>query len=43
VFAGSARDVRQVVVGGRDVVVDGRHTGIDVAGELHEAVRRVLS
>jgi formiminoglutamate deiminase len=39
VFAGSARDVRHVVVDGRDVVVDGRHTGIDVR-ESHEALLR---
>jgi cytosine/adenosine deaminase-related metal-dependent hydrolase len=41
VFAGSARDVRHVVVDGRAVVVDGRHTAIDVAGELHDAALRV--
>jgi cytosine/adenosine deaminase-related metal-dependent hydrolase len=40
VFAGSARDVRHVLVDGREVVSDGRHAGIDV-GELHEAVLRV--
>jgi formiminoglutamate deiminase len=40
VFAGSARDVRHVLVDGREVVADGRHTNIDV-GELHEAVLRV--
>ena len=43
VFAGSARDVRHVLVGGREVVVEGRHTSIDVAAELHEAVQRVVS
>ena len=40
VFAGSARDVRHVLVDGREVVADGRHTSIDVA-ELHEAALRV--
>jgi formiminoglutamate deiminase len=40
VFAGSARDVRHVLVDGREVVADGRHTNIDV-GELHQAVLRV--
>jgi formiminoglutamate deiminase len=40
VFAGSARDVRHVLVDGREVVADGRHTNIDV-GELHEAALRV--
>ena len=43
VFAGSARDVRHVMVDGREVVVDGRHASIDVAGELQEAVEGVLS
>jgi formiminoglutamate deiminase len=40
VFAGAARDVRHVLVDGREVVADGRHTSIDV-GELHEALLRV--
>jgi formiminoglutamate deiminase len=43
VFAGSAADVRHVLVEGRDVVADGRHAAIDVPRELDEAVRRVLS
>ena len=43
VFAGSARDVRHVLVGGREVVVDGRHASVDVPGELHEVVQRVVS
>ena len=42
-FAASAADVRHVLVDGREVVRDGRHTTIDVAGELHEAVRRVVA
>jgi formiminoglutamate deiminase len=41
VFAGAAGDVRQVVVGGRMIVSDGAHTSIDVASELHDAIRRV--
>ncbi|HEX2416319.1 MAG TPA: formimidoylglutamate deiminase [Thermoleophilaceae bacterium] len=43
VFAGSARDVRHVLVDGHEVVVDGRHTSIDVAGELHDAALRVTT
>jgi formiminoglutamate deiminase len=41
VYAASAADVRNVIVDGRELVRDGRHRGIDVAGELHEAVVRV--
>jgi formiminoglutamate deiminase len=40
VYAASAADVRNVIVDGRELVRDGRHMGIDVAGELHEAVVR---
>ncbi len=40
VFAGSARDVRHVMVDGRDVVVDGRHTAVDTRREAHEALLR---
>ena len=43
VFAGAARDVRHVLVGGHELVVDGRHASIDVAGELHEAALRVTT
>lgn len=40
VFAGSAPDVTDVVVGGRQVVRNRRHVTVaDVAGELHCAVR----
>jgi formiminoglutamate deiminase len=38
-FAGSARDVRHVVVDGQDIVVDGRHTRVDERGN-HEALLR---
>ena len=43
IFAAAAADVRNVVIGGRDVVVDGRHVLIeDVPAELSAAVRAVL-
>jgi formiminoglutamate deiminase len=42
VFAGGAPDVRNVLVDGRQIVRDGRHTSIDVASDLHEAIRAVL-
>jgi formiminoglutamate deiminase len=38
-FAGSARDVRHVVVDGEDVVVDGRHARVDERGN-HDALLR---
>ena len=42
VFAASAADVREVVVGGRHVVAGGRHTGVqDVAGELAASIAAV--
>jgi formiminoglutamate deiminase len=40
VFAAGAGDVRHVVVGGREVVREGRHVAIDVAAELAEAIGR---
>jgi cytosine/adenosine deaminase-related metal-dependent hydrolase len=40
VFAGSASDVRDVVVGGRRVVADGRHRGVDV-GTLRRCAREL--
>ena len=43
VFAGSAPDVRHVLVDGREIVRDGRHETIDVARELHEAVLRATA
>ena len=43
VFAASGADVRNVVVGGRTVVEDGRHATIsDVPGAMRKAVERVL-
>jgi formiminoglutamate deiminase len=38
VFAGTAAEVRQVMVGGRFVVRDGVHLDFDVASELDEAI-----
>jgi cytosine/adenosine deaminase-related metal-dependent hydrolase len=38
VFAGTAADVRDVVVGGRHVVAGGRHTSVDVAGDLRSSI-----
>ncbi|WP_035130431.1 formimidoylglutamate deiminase [Conexibacter woesei] len=40
VFSATAADVRELVVAGRRVVRDGRHTTIDVARELTEAIAR---
>jgi formiminoglutamate deiminase len=43
VFAASAADVRDVVIGGRDVVRDGVHLLVpDVPGELSRAIRAIL-
>jgi cytosine/adenosine deaminase-related metal-dependent hydrolase len=43
-FAATPSDVRNVVVSGRDVVVDGRHALIeDVPAELAAAIRDVLA
>jgi formiminoglutamate deiminase len=42
-FAATAADVRDVVVGGRRVVRDGRHTTIDVPRELDRTIAAVLS
>jgi cytosine/adenosine deaminase-related metal-dependent hydrolase len=38
VFAATAADIRHVVIGGRVVVADGRHTAIDVVGALRQAL-----
>lgn len=38
VFAGSAADVRNVIVGGRFVVRDGKHVSLDVPRELSDAL-----
>jgi formiminoglutamate deiminase len=43
VFAATAADVREVVVGGRQVVSDGRHADLDVAAELRAAIAEVRS
>jgi len=44
VFAATAADIRDVVIGGRDVVRDGVHLLVpDVPGELSRAIRAVLS
>jgi cytosine/adenosine deaminase-related metal-dependent hydrolase len=43
VFAGSACDVRTVVVDGRELVRDGRHVAIDVPRELRDAVLAVTA
>jgi cytosine/adenosine deaminase-related metal-dependent hydrolase len=43
-FAGAAADVRNVVIGGRDVVADGRHLLLeDVPAALTAAIRPLLS
>lgn len=41
VFAGAAEDVRDVIVGGRFVVRDGRHVSLDVPHELSRAIDAV--
>jgi formiminoglutamate deiminase len=43
VFAASAGDVRDVMIGGRFVVRDGAHLSIDVAAELAGAIERLPS
>ena len=43
IFAGTAADVRGVVVGGRDVVRDGRHLLVDVPAALGDAIRPLLA
>ena len=43
IFAGTAADVRGVVVGGRDVVRDGRHLLMDVPAALDDAIRPLLA
>jgi formiminoglutamate deiminase len=42
VFAATAADVREVVVGGRRVVTGGRHTSLDIAAELRSSIAAVL-
>jgi formiminoglutamate deiminase len=41
IFAASAADVREVIVGGRFVVREGAHVDLDVAAELTEAISRL--
>ncbi len=41
VFAGTAADVRQVMVGGRFVVRDGAHLSLDVPAELDRAIEKL--
>jgi formiminoglutamate deiminase len=41
VFAAAALDVRDVVIGGREVVREGVHTSLDVAAELGDAIEAV--
>ena len=41
VFAAGAADVERVVCGGREIVRDGRHLGLDVAAELRESIAAV--
>jgi formiminoglutamate deiminase len=44
IFSATAADVRHVVIGGRDVVVNGRHVLIDdVAAALASAIRAVVA
>jgi formiminoglutamate deiminase len=44
IFAGTAADVRDVVVGGRDVVRDGRHLLVDdVPAALSDAIRPLIA
>jgi cytosine/adenosine deaminase-related metal-dependent hydrolase len=42
VFAASAADVTDVVVGARQVVTDGRHTELDVPALLRSAIPRAV-
>ena len=42
-FAASSADVHSLVVGGRQVVVDGSHLSIDVPGELDSAIAKVVA
>lgn len=43
IFGASSADVHHLVVGGRTVVRDGRHTTIDVAAELAAAITEVTA
>jgi cytosine/adenosine deaminase-related metal-dependent hydrolase len=41
VFAATAADVTDVVVGGRRIVADGRHLSIDVPRALQDSIERL--
>ncbi len=43
IFAASGHDVHSLIVGGRPVVVDGKHVSIDVSHELHSAIAEVMA
>ena len=43
VFAAGAADVRSVVVDGEEIVRDGQHLSVNVADELHGAIRRAVA
>ena len=43
IFAAASTDVHHLVVGGRTVVRDGRHTTIDAAAELAAAIAKVTA
>ncbi len=43
IFAAASTDVHHLVVGGRTVVRDGRHTTVDVAAELAAAITEVTA
>ena len=42
IFAATAADITHVVIDGRTIVHDGRHTSIDVQRELHGAITSVM-
>jgi cytosine/adenosine deaminase-related metal-dependent hydrolase len=43
VFAAGAGDVRRVICGGREIVRDGAHVDLDVAGELRASIAAVVT
>ncbi|MEU8237617.1 formimidoylglutamate deiminase [Actinoplanes missouriensis] len=43
IFAATAADVTDVIVDGRRIVTEGRHSSIDVPAALHDAITGVLS
>ena len=42
VFAATSADVERVICGGREIVRDGAHVGLDVARELRDSIAEVL-